>query len=176
VSITLQPLSNCNNSNNNNDTILIINKVPVTGTNVSRTARKAKSKVPGMTHTTKYDTTSTRSNISLAHETSMDTLSKSWDSSDRLISKYTTTEKHISTGKPKASKLLKSSSTQPNISVAHEKVGVKELKSCESSQTGSKILITHDNLTQFHMPQVIENTDCDKPFINRVIIIERYKQ
>jgi hypothetical protein len=43
------------------------------------------------------------------------------------------------------------------------------LKSWESSQTESKILITHEILTQFYMPQVIENTDCDKPTIERVI-------
>jgi hypothetical protein len=122
----LQPSSNCNNNNNNNnnnsnnDTILIINKAPVTGTNVSRTARKAISKVLGMTHTTKYDTTSTRLNISIAHETSMD---------KNLISKYDATENHVSTGIP-----------------------TTVLKSCESSQMGSKILITHENLTHFHMP------------------------
>jgi hypothetical protein len=115
---------------------LIINKAPVTGTNVSRTARKAKSKVLGMTHTTKYDTTASQLNISLAHETSVD---------KSLISKYDATENHVSTGIP-----------------------TTVLKSCESSKMGSKILITHENLTHFHMPQVIKNTDCDKPCIDRV--------
>jgi hypothetical protein len=31
------------------------------------------------------------------------------------------------------------------------------------------MLITHENLTHFHMPQVIENTDCDKPCADRGI-------
>jgi hypothetical protein len=69
------------------------------------------------------------------------------------------------------SKVLKSSepsSAQSKISVAHEEVSIKELKSCESSQTGSKILITHENLTYFHMPQVIINTGRDKPSIDIV--------
>jgi hypothetical protein len=28
-------------------------------------------------------------------------------------------------------------------------------------------LITHENLTHFHMPQVIKNADCDKPCIDK---------
>jgi hypothetical protein len=116
-----------NNNNKNNKVVIMnnapdLNKAPVV-TNVSRTQ--------------KVNMVSTRSNISLAHETSA--VSKS------LISKYDATEKHVSTGIP-----------------------IKVLKSCESAQTGSKLLITHENLTHFHMPQVIKNTDCDKPRIDRV--------
>jgi hypothetical protein len=76
----------------------------------------------------------------------MDTLSKSWASSDRLISKYTTTEKHISTGKPKASKLLKSLSTRPHeFSQTGSKIGIPNVsKSWKSSSTRIKIAVTHE--------------------------------
>jgi hypothetical protein len=60
---------------------------------------------------------------------------------------------------------LELSSAQPNISAIPNKV----LKVCESSQTGSKNLNTHENLTHSHMPQLInQNTDCGKPHIDGV--------
>jgi hypothetical protein len=84
-----------NHNNNKNNKVVImnnapdLNKAPVV-TNVSRTQKV--NMVPQSRNDTKYDTTSTRSNISLAHETSA--VSKS------LISKYDATEKHVSTGIP----------------------------------------------------------------------------
>jgi hypothetical protein len=105
-------------------------------------------------------TTTTQPNISSAHEMT-----------EILISKYDATENQVSTGKPQVSKLSKLSSARSKISIAHEEVGIKVLKSCESShessQTGSKILITHENLTHFHMPKVIKNIDRDKPRTDR---------
>ncbi|OEU12140.1 chitinase-like protein [Fragilariopsis cylindrus CCMP1102] len=97
----------------------------------SRTTRKANvvESIPGMIHTgtstTEYNATdihvempSTRSNISIAHETRVDIY-------ESLIDKYTTTENQSSlNNKPR-----------------------------------SKILITHENLTHFHTPQVIKYTE-----------------
>jgi hypothetical protein len=124
------------NNNNNNNKVSNINKAPVTG-RTTREVNVVGSKILGTIHTgtTKYEATSTRSNISIAHER----ISKS------LISKYDATENHVSTGIPP----------------------IKVLKSCESTQTGSKILITHENLTHFHMPKVIKNIDRDKPHSDR---------
>jgi hypothetical protein len=134
--------------NHNNNKVSIINKATVV-TNVSRTTRNNTMKPkPGMIHT-KYDTTSTQSNITIAQP---------WDSSEILISKYAAMENHV-TGIPKVLKSSEFSPTRPKISAIPNEV----LKACEFSQMGSKILITHENLTQFHMPQTIKNANHDKP-------------
>jgi hypothetical protein len=79
--------------------------------------------------------------------------------------KFSSTQSKISVAHEEVgNKVLKSSelsSARSKISVAHEEVSIKELKSCESSQTGSRILITYENLTHFRMPQVIINTGRD---------------
>jgi hypothetical protein len=109
VSITLQPLSNCNNKNNYNNKVSIINKAPATG---------MKSKFLRTNHTG--------------------------------TTKYAATDNHV-TGKPTVLKPWKFSSTRLKISLAHEEASTaipeflstrsKISNTHESSRTGSKIVI-----------------------------------
>jgi hypothetical protein len=113
-------LNHNNNNNNNNNKVSIMTTAPGTSRTpvvTNKTTDQVNVVVPGMIHTPKYDATSTRSTISVAHEetselsstrpnismihgASIGMLSKSWDSPPKRskFSKdmYTSTENHDS--------------------------------------------------------------------------------
>jgi hypothetical protein len=106
--------------------VLIINKAPVT----NKTTDKINVVIPGMIHTTKYDTTSTRSNIPVTHESS-------WTGSKIVI--------------PNVSKSSEFSSTRSKISFAHEEAGSR---TPVTSRTTCKVNeVTHT--TKSKIPEMI---------------------
>ncbi|OEU13213.1 hypothetical protein FRACYDRAFT_241548 [Fragilariopsis cylindrus CCMP1102] len=172
------PLSTINNSNNNsnnkasirnkallvvimnenNKNVTITTTVPVT-TRTSRTpvtdgiTRKVNEiKILGMIHTTKYDATSTRPNISIAHEERhQETRSKYAATENRVTEKwkFSSPRSKISIAHEEASTAIpKFSSTKSRTSIAHEETSSKyattENLVTKTPSTGSKISIAHE--------------------------------